>query len=223
MSRRAQAIGALLTGVALAAISGFLPWAQIVDPQARVDVAGTETTGGLAQALALAAAAGSLLIIVLGVRGRRVVGGLLGGVGVAMMLTGGLLNEPRSERGARVADATPFDIEPIVTVGVWPWVYALAGALLVAGAILTIAHSPRWPARTRRFERPDRSPPPTATDDPVLVWQAMDAGLDPTAEPDDLGAEPADEVTTDNPDVRKSDPGDTIRIANQSQQSSRRK
>ena len=207
MSRRAQAIGALLTGVALAAISGFLPWAQIVDPQARVDVAGTETTGGLAQALALAAAAGILLIIVLGVRGRRVVGGLLGGVGVAMMLTGGLLAEPPPARVAQVADGTSLDVEPIVTVSVWPWVYVLAGALLIAGAVLTIVHCPRWPARTRRFDRPDPSSPPIATNDPAELWQALDAGIDPTADPD----------------VRNSPAGDTMRSANQSQQSSRRK
>ena len=42
---------------------------------------------------------------------------------------------------------------------------------------------------------------------PADLWQAMDAGLDPTADPD----------------VRKGDSGDTMRSANQSEQSSRRK
>ena len=207
MSRRAQAVGALLAGVGLAAMSGFLPWAHVVEPQVRADVAGTETTGGLAQALALVAAAGILLIIVLGVRGRRVVGGLLGGVGVAMMLTGGLLAEPPPARVTQVADETSLDIEPIVTVSVWPWVYVLAGALLIAGALLTVVHCAHWPVRTRRFDRPDPSSPPIATNDPAELWQALDAGIDPTADPD----------------VRNSPAGDTMRSANQSQQSSRRK
>ena len=78
MRRRAVALGVLTTGIALAIISGYLPWALITEPQARTEVTGRETTGGLTLALTLVAAAGSLLILVLGAGGRRVVGVVVG-------------------------------------------------------------------------------------------------------------------------------------------------
>ena len=64
----------------------------------------------------------------------------------------------------------------------------------------------RWPAPADRFEQSETGTL-ADTGDPADLWRAMDAGLDPTADPD----------------VRKGDPGDTMRSANQSQQSLRRK
>ena len=210
MTRRSVALGILATGIALAIISGYLPWALIIEPQARTEIPGRETTGGLALALTLVAAAGGLLIMVLGSRGRRVVGGIVGLVGTGMVLTGLLLHDPSPGRVNRVSEATSFDIAPAVSVGVGPWLYVSAGVLLVAGAVLTIVHSPGWPSRSRRFERPESSPPPVVTDDPVALWRAMDAGLDPTTEVDDPPGERADSDIPDDPDVPKTPVRDTM-------------
>ena len=56
-------------------------------------------------------------------------------------------------------------------------------------ALLT---SPRWPSRAERFE---------ARDEPVDLWRAQDAGLDPR---------PADSDGPDDPDVRKAPVRDTM-------------
>ena len=171
MSRRPLALGLLLAGslVALAvAWTGF--------SVGRHD---------LPRALALAALAGTGLILVLQVRGRRTVGLLLGVLGSAMALAGAMLSEPA------VA---------------WRVAYSIGGVGVLAGGLLTLLTAAGWPAPANRFQRTETGSS-TGSDDSTDLWQALDAGLDPTADPD----------------VRKPDPGDTMRNANQSQESSRRK
>ena len=127
---------------------------------------------GLSQALAAAGLAGALLMLALRVRGRQVVGGALAVLGLGMVAA-----------GAVAATGRPAP---------WPIAYAVAGVLVAAGGIVTLLTSPRWPSRADRFE---------ARDEPVDLWRAQDAGLDPTADPGDR----------DDPDVRKRPVRDTMR------------
>ena len=169
MSRRALALGSLLGGALLALA---VAWTTNFASQ------------DLPRAFGLVSLAGTGLILVLRVRGRQVVGLLLGILGLAMAVAGWLLG----------GVAVP-----------WRVGYATGGALVGLGGLLTMITAARWPAPAARFDR--RTQPTAGTEDPAELWQALDAGLDPTADPD----------------VRKADPGDTMRSANQSQQSSRRK
>jgi hypothetical protein len=133
----------------------------------------------LPRALALVALAGAVLILVLRARGRRFVGALLAVLGLGIALAGALLP---------VGPATPWRIG-----------YAAGGVVLTVGGLLTMITGGRWPAPADRFQR--RVTGTTAdSGDPTDLWRAMDAGLDPTVDPD----------------VRKGDPGDTMRSANQS-------
>lgn len=134
----------------------------------------------LPRALGLVALAGTVLILVLRARGRRFVGALLAVLGLAMILAGALLP---------VGPATP-----------WRIAHAAGGVVVSVGGLLTMITGSRWPAPADRFQR--RVTETLAEGgDPADLWRAMDAGLDPTADPD----------------VRKGDPGDTMRSANQSQ------
>jgi hypothetical protein len=126
---------------------------------------------GLSQALAAAGLAGALLMLALRARGRQVVGGALALLGLGMVAAG-------------VIAATG---QPVP----WPIAYAVAGALVAAGGTVTMLTSPRWPSRAERFE---------ARDEPVDLWRAQDAGLDPTADSDG----------PDDPDVRKARVRDTM-------------
>jgi hypothetical protein len=170
MSRRSLAMGSLVGGSLLALA---LAWTN------------ASVSQDLIRALALVALAGAVLILVLQVGGRRVVGLLLGVLGLAMATAAALLPEP----------AVPWRIG-----------YASGGALVAFGGLLTMITSGRWPIPPDRFRRSEGGASPDPAD-PADLWRAMDAGLDPTVDPD----------------VRKTDPGDTMRNANQSQQSSRRK
>jgi hypothetical protein len=118
-------------------------------------------SAGLSRALALAGLAGALLMLALRARGRRIIGGALALLGLGIVATGVTAALPGGDR--------------------WAIGYALAGALVATGGVLTLLTSPRWPSRAERFE---------TRDEPVDLWRAQDAGLDPTADPDD-------------PDVRK--------------------
>jgi hypothetical protein len=121
-------------------------------------------SAGLSRALALAGLAGALLLLALRARGRRIIGGALALLGLGIVATGVTAALPGGDR--------------------WAIGYAVAGALVVTGGVLTLLTSPRWPSRAERFE---------TRDEPVDLWRAQDAGLDPTADP----------VDPDDPDVRK--------------------
>jgi Tryptophan-associated transmembrane protein (Trp_oprn_chp) len=169
MTRRSLALGSLLGGSLLSLLASV----------------SAGLSQDLTRALAVVALVGAVLIVVLGMGGRRVLGLLLGFLGLAMVLAELLLPDP----------AVP-----------WRFAYAAGGALVAFGGLLTMITSAGWPAPANRFEQKETRTP-ADSGDPVDLWRAMDAGLDPTADPD----------------VRKGDPGDTMRSANQSQQSLRRK
>ena len=126
---------------------------------------------GLSRALAAASLAGAVLMLALRVRGRQVVGGALALLGIGMVAAGVT---------AAAADADR-----------WRIAYAVAGVLVTSGGVITLVTSRRWPTRVERFE---------TRDEPVDLWRAQDAGLDPTADP----------VRPDDPDVRKTPTRDTM-------------
>jgi hypothetical protein len=95
-------------------------------------------------------------LLVLGARGRRVLGGLLALDAAGMIITGML-------RAGSSGTA-------------WPGVLATAGLLVGAGATLIMITSPRWPTRSGRYERDQPA------DDETAWWQALDAGIDPTVD-----------------------------------------
>jgi Tryptophan-associated transmembrane protein (Trp_oprn_chp) len=163
MNRRALALGLLLGGSLLILATS---WAD------------SRAGQNLPQALALVVLVGSVLILVLGVRGRRVAGLLLAAGGLAM--------------AAAAAIQSGTSVSALVA-------YAFGGLLVTSGGLLTMITGGRWPAAADRFER-SQTATSAGTDNPADLWQAMDAGLDPTADPD----------------VRKDDSGDTMRSANQS-------
>jgi hypothetical protein len=121
-------------------------------------------SAGLSQALALAGLAGALLLLALRAGGRRIMGGALALLGLGIVAAGVTAALGGPDR--------------------WPIGYAVAGALVAIGGMVTLLTGTRWPSRAERFE---------TRDEPADLWRAQDAGLDPTADP----------VDPDDPDVRK--------------------
>ena len=100
--------------------------------------------------------AGTVLLLVLGRLGRRVLGVVLGLLAVGMA-------------------AWALAADPRQTAGL------VAGAVGLVGAALVVLTAGRVPERTSRYERRVELVGPDA--DPLQAWKAMDAGLDPTLEP----------------------------------------
>jgi uncharacterized membrane protein (TIGR02234 family) len=183
MRSRALAFGCLLLGGGLALVGSAQPWWRAVGEGVAVKFSGTQATGGLSQALAIVALAGTLLMLALRTRGRRVIGALLLLVGAGIAVVGGLRLQPSADavrsqvREVSLADAFH------VSATAWPWVFALSGVLVAAGAVLTITTAGTWPSGSDRFQPGSSKAVVATSDDPAELWKAMDVGVDPTADP----------------------------------------
>ena len=226
LTSRTGVLGLLAGGGLLAVIASAQPWWRAVGAEApstdSVVFSGDDATGGLSQALALVVLAGTLLTLVLATRGRRVLAVLLAISGLGMAALGAVRLPPSD-----VAVRTRFRLVSLVEqflldATAWPWIYALAGAGVVVGAVLLWLFSPSWPGRRRRFERSSRAHPPSAAAadldvaadpeaDPADTWRALDAGVDPTMITDDPGDDSRDRRLAENdPGVRIGTTTDTM-------------
>lgn len=211
---RSLTLVALLAGGVVAVVASAQVWWRASGDGAEVVFKGTEATAGLSQALALVTLAGTLLVLVLKVSGRRVVAVLLILVGIGITLVGALRRPPGADAVRTKLRQISLVEDYNVTATAWPWLFGAAGLVVVGGALLLLVGAPHWPVRPDRFERtgPDGDPSTPAVDllatgaeDPAAVWKALDAGLDPTVaagQPETRG--PAD------PDVHIGDTRDTM-------------
>jgi len=211
MKSRALAFGGLLLGGILGLISSAQPWWRASGEGVLVKFTGTQVTGGLSQALAIVALAGTLLMLVLQARGRRVIGAVLLLVGLGFVLTGTLRLQPSADAvRSQVREVSLVDAFQL-SVTAWPWIFALSGVVIVTGAVVTMITATHWPARSERFQAGQVAGRPTNSDDPAELWKAMDAGADPTAHDHDT-------PIGDDPEVRDRSSGDTMDATEQVQQ-----
>ena len=180
MRNRALAFGCLTIGGALALIGTSQPWWRVVGEGVVVRFSGTEATGGLSQALAIAALAGTLLMLALRTRGRRVTGVLLLLVGTAIAAVGGLRLRPSADTVRSEVRAVSLANESQLDATAWPWVFAVSGVLVAVGAALTVITAGTWPSGSDRFQPGSTKAEGSILDDPAELWKALDAGVDPT-------------------------------------------
>ncbi len=133
-SNRTYALGGFVVGAALGLVAGSQPWWRAEAAGLDASFSGTESTGGISQALAFVVAAGALLLLTLSVRGRQVIAALLALVGCSMAVLGVLRLRPSAEavrdQIRTISLADQFSLSPTA----WPWVYAAAGAVVVLAA-----------------------------------------------------------------------------------------
>ncbi|WP_375431726.1 Trp biosynthesis-associated membrane protein [uncultured Friedmanniella sp.] len=196
---RTRALVPGLLGAALSLLAGAQSWWRARGEGVSVAFSGTETTAGLSQALGVVALAAWLLVLVLRTRGRRVVGVLTVVTGAAIATLGGLRRQPNAATvRAGVREVSLADQFALVG-SVWPYVYAVAGLLVLTAGLLVTLTAGRWPQRSDRFTRAAATARVTAEDDPAEVWRAQDAGLDPTTEPDVRDEDIRDTMDEDHP------------------------
>jgi uncharacterized membrane protein (TIGR02234 family) len=202
MRSRALAFSCLLVGGAVALIGSGQPWWRAAGEGVVLKFSGTQATGGLSQALAIVALAGTLLMLALRTRGRRIIGALLVLVGVGLAVVGGLGVRPSADAiGSQVHGVSLPDT---LSATVWPWIFVASGVLVAVGAVLTMITAGTWPSRSDRFRPGSSRSEGPASDDPAELWKAMDAGVDPTTDPS------ADTAHVLYPNVHDRDPGDTM-------------
>jgi uncharacterized membrane protein (TIGR02234 family) len=193
VSSRTTAFVLLLVGGVAALVASAQAWWRASGVGVSVRFTGSESTAGLSQALPVVVVVGTVLLLVLGVRGRRVVAVLLGLLAAGVVVVGALRRRPSADAvRTQVREVTLADQFALVGTA-WPWLYAAAGILVLAGAVLIMVTVRAWTPTRDRFRRTDLASPKVPVDpsseDPAAVWKAMDAGLDPTIDP---GAAPHD-------------------------------
>jgi uncharacterized membrane protein (TIGR02234 family) len=211
MKSRGLAFGFLLAGGALALIASAQPWWRGIGGAAGVKFTGSQSTGGLSQALAIVALAGALLMLALRSRGRRVVAVLLLLAGVGIALVGGFGLRPRPDAvRSQLGHISLLDNFGL-TATAWPWIFALAGLLIGGGALVTMITAGNWPAGSDRFQTRSDKAQAATSEEPAELWKAMDAGVDPTLNDRDT-------LTPADPKMRNRSAGDTMDATEQAQQ-----
>jgi uncharacterized membrane protein (TIGR02234 family) len=211
MRNRAAAFGCLIIGGALGLVASAQPWWRAVGEGVDVRLSGTQATGGLSQVLAIVALAGTLLLLALQTRGRRVVGALLVLVGGGLAVVGVLQLQPNAEAVRSQVRAVSLTDAFQMSATVWPWIFVFAGLLVVTGAAWTMITADTWPSGSERFRAGQTKSEIATRDDPAELWKAMDAGVDPTA--DVSAGNPRDDHDTarlPHPDVQDRAAGDTM-------------
>lgn len=182
MRSRPLALGGLAAGGLLGVVTASQPWWRATGDGVAVTFSGSEATAGLSQALAIVVLVGWVLVLVLRTPGRRFLGAALALAGAGMLVTG--VGRPRPSPEAvltQVREVSLIDQFALGATG-WPWLYAAAGLLVAAAAVLVLLTADRWPLRVDRFERTGSGPVALGPDaDAAEVWRAMDAGVDPTS------------------------------------------
>lgn len=194
---RALTYATLAAGTIGAFAAAAQPWWLAVVVDGDTPVSGNAASGSLTQALALVAVAGLLLSLALATRGRQVLGAVLALAGAGMVWTGLARPRPTDEAVREAVRRFSLAVDPTLQATAWPWVYAAAGLLVLAGGVMLVLLAPRWGGRRSRFER---GPVTVDLDDPAAIWKAQDAGVDPTDET--AVASPQQDATPDRKSQR---------------------
>jgi len=192
MSASRLRLSILLAGIALNGVI-FLAWTQewiavILDDSTALSVAGDVA----APAVSTLALSGLVLIGALAIAGpffRVVLGVLQALLGSTIVLSGAIaIAAPEAASSAVVTAATGVSgsetIDALVaqaTLTAWPWASTVAGALLIALGVATVATARRWPGSSRKYSAVRTAA--AEQGDPVQDWDALSSGDDPTEPP----------------------------------------
>jgi uncharacterized membrane protein (TIGR02234 family) len=175
-------LGVLLVGAVLCLAGSGMSWgrAQRADLVTNeVAVAGGDLVP-VARAVGLLALAAVVAVHATRRWGRRLVGGLLGVAGVAVVaqtyivasdLQQNVLRRLEGQAGTELASVEPGWGGPVVM--------GVGGAAVAAAGVLLAVLGPRWPSMSPRYERRAATRPASGSSERA-AWDALDRGEDPT-------------------------------------------
>ena len=181
---RTIGFGLLVLGAVAVIATAAVPWYTV---DARTRFSGTAITGGAAQALGVAVLAGSLLMISLRSKGRRIVAALVGVIGILALIFLPWQQPDSVEVFAELRKHSLADSYQLQSTG-GSIAFLVSWLAVLAGTVVVLLYAHRWPQRASRFERNRSGKPspgsPDGEPDAGALWKAIDAGEDPTDRPD---------------------------------------
>lgn len=183
-----------LVGIALLAALIFADWSQTwftLTVQGKPFPVSGQIAGGALSALALAALA---LIAALAIAGRffrTVLAVLLALLGVCVIAVSAFaIGNPVVAATSAITKATGVagtrSVERLVTatsLTAWPIVAIVLGVLMTLLGLAIAPTARSWPESGRKYSRSRLAAPDPDAQDPVLEWDALSEGDDPTREP----------------------------------------
>jgi uncharacterized membrane protein (TIGR02234 family) len=196
-------VAVCVAGAALVLLAAGRDWFTVMYGVRKVEVSAAE----LVPALSPAAWAGlAAVVAVLATRGgwRRIIGGVMAlcGAGVIIAAWWGSGASAALRISAGQAPMIGGGDPRITSVVAWPLIATVGGLLLLGGGVTAVLRGGRWPGMSDRYDRPAarRSAPAESASSERALWDAIDRGADPTAEPEDAapGKAPPENVASQN-------------------------
>ncbi|RKR74123.1 Trp biosynthesis-associated membrane protein [Frondihabitans australicus] len=188
-------IGLALSGVVFLAYSQTWFSLDVSSPQggdSTVTVAGS-AAGAALSALALAGLALFCAITIAGRVFRVILGALEVVLGGCVVLAAGLgIGDPVKASETSITNVTGVSgtasVRALVqshSMTAWPIVAVAAGVAMAVLGVAVVVTSRRWPTGSQRRYQAIRVVDAAAPTDPVVAWDTLSTGADPTAEPGD--------------------------------------
>ncbi|MFF3436927.1 TIGR02234 family membrane protein [Streptosporangium sp. NPDC002721] len=191
-------LAACAAGAALVLLAAGRDWFTVTYGTREVAVSAAELVPALGPA-AWAALAAVVAVLATGGVWRGIVGAVMALVG-AGTIAGSWWGSGASAALRISAEQAPMaagTAPQVAQAVVWPVLASAGGLLLLAGGVAAILRGRRWPGMSGRYDRQGTGPGPGgAVSRPApaesapserALWDALDEGTDPTADPDPRG------------------------------------
>ncbi|WP_440097881.1 Trp biosynthesis-associated membrane protein [Streptosporangium sp. H16] len=186
-------LAACVAGAALVLLAAGRDWFTVTYDTREVAVSAAELVPALGPA-AWAGLAAVVAVLATGGVWRGIVGAVMA-LGGAGMIAGSWWGSGASAALRISAEQAPMSAGTVPQVApavVWPILASAGGLLLLAGGVAVILRGGRWPGMSGRYDRQGPGPGGTANRPAPAeralgeraLWDALDEGTDPTADPD---------------------------------------
>ncbi|WP_329424442.1 TIGR02234 family membrane protein [Streptosporangium sp. NBC_01495] len=183
-----------VAGAALVLLAAGRDWFTVTYDTREVAVSAAELAPALGPA-AWAALAAVVAVLATGGVWRRLVGAVmaLGGAGMIAGSWWGSGAGAALRISAAQAPMSAGTAPQVTSAVVWPLLASAGGLLLLAGGVAAILRGGRWPGMSGRYDRQGAGPggaggpapaPAESAPSERALWDAIDEGTDPTADPD---------------------------------------
>lgn len=190
MRAKPLTLGVIALAGAIALGAGSQPWVRFTLEGGVDELPTGHDLNAALSPVAIAIVAAALALSIAGPVFRRVLGGLVAGLGAGIVALGVTVTaDPAAAIAARVTELTGLaghaGLASVASYSLlpWPWVTIVAGVIATLAGLAVIFTSGRWATAGRKYEA-SPAKDPAAKRDRISDWESLSNGDDPTDEAD---------------------------------------